>query len=311
MIEHDWRYRLAHYPDKVYLNISKLQKYILVRFNLLIHFWQLIFSVWDNTRTWEVSRKLTKPLHHIWIHYYIKIKKRNDAEYDLIDTTEGLQIIGGNTGEGKSTLAFDVAEKSRILKNKLWYINTLIEKPRYYEPVKSWVRFHRYLPFEKVWSNFKMHMRLNNEVYDGYILDEIHRILDYRQNQTTEYASKFVPFRDYAVLVRKHIKKIIGITQMDRLDIQLMYLVKMWHKPRIDIGFDYEDWMLKTGLFRFKIKGWFIDSYTINTANSNDMLVHYKSWYRKAIADFEYFDTYAFSDAYNHLPYDNPRVNYA
>ncbi|WP_162849148.1 hypothetical protein [Haploplasma axanthum] len=41
------------------------------------------------------------------------------------------------------------------------------------------------------------------------------------------------------------------------------------------------------------------------------MLVPFKSWYLKAeYADFEYYDTYAYSDAYNHVPLDMPNMKY-
>lgn len=304
MLTQDWRYKLAHMPDKLYLALSKFYKLLLFTTRTILQAWQNKFNIYDNNALWRKVRKLTWPLHHIWIGIYKDLKRKDEELFDLIDETEGLQIIGGNTGSGKTTLANDVIEKSLRLNNKPWYINMEFEKPRYSEKHKALVRYHRFMPFEDVWSDWRMHIRLNQYIYGGYVIDEIHRIFDYRQNQTSDYMSKFVPFRDYAVLIRKHIKKIIGITQMDRLDIQLMHLVKLWHKPRIDIGFDYEDWMLETGLFRFKIKGWYIDTYTVNTANYGDMLVPVKSWYRKATANFDYFDTYAGNDAYNHVPMD-------
>lgn len=309
MIEKDFRYKLAHFSDRIFLFFSKITKHLLLTFNKIINKHEDNFSVWKQDKKWERARKLSRPFHHIWHLVYQSQMRKNYDDFDLIDKTQGLQIIGGNTGSGKSTLAFDVMEKDRLNNNKAWYVNTLFEKPRYYEPANAYVRFHRYLPFDKVWSDYKMHLQLDN-TYGGYVIDEIHRIFDYRLNRTNDYASKFTPFRDYAVIVRKHIKKMIGITQMDRLDIQLMYLVHMWHKPKIDIGFDYEDWMLETGLFRFKIKGWWIESFTVDTSNSSNMLVPIKKWYRKATADFEYFDTYAFSDVYDHLPKDDHNTSY-
>ncbi|MDY0277168.1 MAG: hypothetical protein RBQ97_03690 [Acholeplasma sp.] len=306
----DWRYRLAHFSDSIYLVTSKVIKILLLSHNKSIRIWQSFFNIFNKNALWKKARFLTWPLHKIWTYYYVKIVKRKKEEYDIIDSTEGLQIISGNTGSGKSTLGFDIIEKDLLLNNKPWYVNTLIEKPRYYTPLEAYVRFHRYIPFNKVWSDYKMKLQLSND-YGGYLLDELHRIFDYRLNQTNEYLSKFVPFRDYSVLIRKHIKKIVGLTQMDRLDIQLMYLVKLWHKPRIDIGFDYEDWLIETGLFRFKIKGWFIDTYVVDTSNPSNMLILYKTWYRKSSANFDYFDTYAFNDVYNHLPKDNPNIKYS
>lgn len=306
----DWRYKLAHLPDDIFLVFSNILKALIFGFNTVIKKWQSHYSVWDELPRWERARKLSRPFHYLWVMIYKSMMRKDQQDYDLLDVTEGLVIISGNTGAGKSTLVFDVAEKDRLLNGKPWYINTLIEKPRWYSPLDAYVRFHRYMPFDNVWSDYKMHIQLDN-TFGGFILDEIHRIFDYRQNQTNQYMSKFIPFRDYAVIVRKHIKKLIGLTQMDRLDIQLMHLVHLWVKPKIDIGFDYEDWMIHTGIFRFKIKGWYIDAYDVDTSTGNDFLKYKTSWYRKATANFEYFDTYAFSDVYDHVKKDDMSVNYA
>lgn len=310
MIKKDWRYNLAHFPDKIFLFFGKINKAILLCFNNIIRKWQNYFSVWDELPRWEMARKLSRPFQRLWVKLWLYMQKKDEEDYDLLDEEQGLIIISGNTGSGKTTLFWDMAEKDRILNGKPWYINTLIEKPRWYSPLDAYVRFHRYLPFDKVFSDFKMHLQLDHN-FGGYGIDEIHRIFDYRQNRTTEYLSRFVPFRDYSLLVRKHIKKLVGITQMDRLDIQLMHLVHLWVKPRIDIGFEFEDWMIKTGIFRFKIKGWYIDAYDVDTSTGTDFLKYKKSWYRKAIADFESFDTYAFNDVYNHLPKDDLSRTYA
>lgn len=309
MIDKDFKYRLAHLSDTVFKMFDKLTKILLLSFNTVIRKWQKFYSITNLSGRWKRARILTFPFHFIWIWIFKNINK-NQLEPDLINDTEGLQIIGGNTGSGKSTLGFDVMEYDRIYKGRAWYVNTRIEKPSYNEHFSAYVRYHRYIEFTDVWSNFKTNIRLNNYIYNGYLIDEIHRIFDYRQNSTNAYASVFVPFRDYAVVVRKHIKRLIGITQMDRLDIQLMYLVKYWHKPRIDIGFDYEDWMLETGLFRFKVKGWYIDTFTVDVSNTANMLVPLQSWYRKATANFDNFDTYAFNDVYDHIKLDTPEREY-
>jgi len=303
-LKKDFRYKLAQLSKKITGISIKISKRFLMPFNRVLRAWQDNFNITDMNKRWAKARLLTYPWHHIWIKMY-KSQFKKEHEPDLIQDTEGLQIIGGNTGSGKSTLLFDVMEVDRLRTGKPWYVNTDIEKPRFDASVSAMVRYHRYIPFDEVFNNFLMQVRLNPILFSGYGIDEIHRIFDYRQNSTTAYASKFVPFRDYAVVVRKHIKKLIGLTQMDRLDIQLMYLVKLWHKPRIDIGFDYEDWMWETGLFRFKVKGWYIDTYAVDTSNPSNMLHLVKEgWYRKATADFDYFDTYAYSDAYDHIPLD-------
>lgn len=296
-------YKLAHLPDKFFLKVSELKKGLLRTFNRLLDNWARIFNIEKFSPGFKKARLISFPLSYIWIFVWKKSKKKQVQP--ILTDTPGFHIVGGNTGEGKSSFAFELAERDRILKGKPWYFNTEIEKPRFYAPLSAFIKHHRVIPFNNVWSAWKMHIQLNKHLYSAYLIDELHRIFDYRQNMTTEYLSRFEPFRDYAVLSRKHIGRIFGITQMDRLDIQLMYLVKYWHKPKIDIGVDYEDWMFETGLFRFKPLGWFVDTYTVDTSNSSNMLREHSSWYLKnEYADMDYFDTYAFSDAYNHVPMD-------
>lgn len=304
----DWRYKLAHFPDEVYKIFASIQKIVLKLCNDSIRWWQSIFSIEKGNLGFKRARFLAYPWSRIiWVWIYKK-SKQNNVERILTDM-DGFHVIGGNTGAGKSSLAFELAERDRILLGKPWYFNTEIEKARFNEDLKAYIRYHKFIPFHKVWSGFKMHLQLNKKYYSAYLIDELHRIFDYRQNQTIEYLASFEPFRDYAVVSRKHIGRIIGITQMDRLDIQLMYLVKYWHKPRIDVGFDVPDWMHKTGLFRFKPIGWHITSYTVDTSDPYNMLKEHSKWYLpNEFADFDYFDTYAFSDAYNYLPMDQPKL---
>lgn len=307
--ESDWRYRLAHFPDKIFLKVSKYQKQLLIFFNMLLVNWAMRFNIDKYSPGFKKARYLSWPFSHIWKLIYLRSKKRKKMLEPILTDKDGFHIIGGNTGEGKSSFAYELAERDRVIKHKPWYFNTEIEKARFNDDLKAYIKYHKYIPFTDVWSGFKMHMQLNKKYYSAYLIDEIHRIFDYRQNRTTAYLSMFEPFRDYAVVSRKHIGRIFGITQMDRLDIQLLYLVKYWHKPKINVGFDTEDWMHETGLFRFKPLGWDVTSYLVDTTNVNNMLVEYSKWYLpQEYADFDYFDTYAFSDVYNYLPMDQPNI---
>lgn len=306
MITKDLNYKLAHFSDRVYLFMAKAIKLLLVSCNGFLLIWSNRINITNReSKFYKRIRFITFPWHWIWIWTYMIIKK---TKYDHILLDEpGFHVIGGNTGDGKTSLANEYIERSIALFNKPWYVNSDFELPRYNEDFKAYVKRHRYIEFEDVWSDWKMHIQLNKYKFGGYVIDEIHRIFDYRLNQTNEYMSKFKPFRDYCVLIRKHIGRIIGITQMNKLDIQLMQLVKYWHKPKIDIGFDYEDWMLETGAFRFKPLGWKIQTFTVDLSDSSStQLVPYKKWYLKQeFADFDYFNTYALADAYSYLPMDS------
>lgn len=300
-----FRYKLAHFGDLVTIKSLKLLKILQCTTIAIFNAWMHIFSVKNNDKRWAIARRLSWPWHFFYIWFYKYLNKPKHKR--LLTDEDGFHGITGNTGAGKSSFSMELAERDRHILGKSWYFNSDIEKPSYSPELKAHVRYHTILPFSKVWSNFKMHMQLNSKYYAAYCIDEMHRIFDYRQNRTTVYASLFEPFRDYAVVSRKHIKRLFGITQMDRLDIQLMHLVKYFHEPRIDIGFDYEDWLLETGLFRFKVLGWRVKSYTVE---NGDDLVLYKKWYLpNEFADMDNFNTYAYSDIYNHLPMHQPNTS--
>jgi hypothetical protein len=147
----------------------------------------------------------------------------------------------------------------------------------------------------------------NHYIASSLVIDEGHRILNYRENGSTEYNDKFKPFMDYAVLVRKFINLIYFSTQMGKVDIQLMSLAQSITQPRVDIGFDYPDWLLETGAFRVKILGFYIDQFGLDI-NGEKTQKPIKSFYIKnEWADFDFFDTMAMNDVYDHVPTYKPK----
>jgi len=265
-----------------------------------------IYQMSQNYMSWILSDEIYKAFRHLsypwhWVIIWMWMISTKSYERILFDE-EGFQIISGNTGSGKTSLTYAIIERDRMINSKPWYINSPFEKPR--EDLDRGIKYlyHKLYNFTDFWSNWKMHALPNHKRYGGIVIDEMHRELDYRMTMTREYKSKFNPFRDYAVVVRHYIKKIIATTQMERVDKQLMQLAKYFHVVRINIGFDYEDWLVETGAFRFKILGWYVDSYTINALSDTDKVL-YKTWYyQNEYADFDYYDTYSMSGAYDHLP---------
>lgn len=245
-------------------------------------------------------RYLSWPWHHVLIRIYIWLR-RSEQKPVLFDE-EGVQIISGNTGSGKTSLTYSIIERLRALHGKPSLINTQFEKPRTDE--KSGVKYvyHKVFNFTDYWSNYKMHFLPDHRKYASIVIDEIQYELDYRMTMTKEYKAKFNPFRDYAVLIRHHIKRLYATTQMERVDKMLMQLAKYYHVVRVDIGFDYHDWLVETGAFRFTILGWYVDSYKVDGIKDEKHL--YKSWYFKnEHANFDYYDTYSMSGAFDHLEF--------
>lgn len=258
-----------------------------------------------DSETYRYARYLSFPFHLIWILIWkVSITPLEVLPFDK----DGVMIIKGPPGCGKSSLAFELAERSRIVYNKPFYINTKLEKPRL--SIQNSCRFvyHNVFNFNDFWRDRRMVKQPNHLIYGGMIIDESHKLLNYRLNGTSDYNDKFMPFMDYAVLVRQKIKKIILLTQMDKVDIQLMQLAIFTCVPRVHIGFDYPDWVNKTGKFRLKILGWYLDFYSVKTEGPNIVETHIESRYLKArYADWDFYDTYSMANEFEHLPMDMPK----
>lgn len=253
---------------------------------------------------YKKARYLTFPWH--WIVIVAWILTRNQVKRIPFDEP-GVQILSGGPGAGKTSCAYEIIERDRYINHKPWYINTPFEKPRIDKEAGIKFRYHPLFNFEDFWSERKTHKIPNHIRYGGMVIDEIHRILNPRYNNTTDYNDKYEPFSDYAVVIRHYIKRIIATTQMNRVDIQLEQLARFFHRVRIDIGFDYEDWLVDTGIFRFKPLGWYVETFTVDASGRDSIKVPYKSWYfPQQYANMDYYDTYSMSGAYNHIKMDRP-----
>lgn len=286
--------RLSNYFfERSLIRITKITK-------LVINFSNKYRSIVLEESFYKKMRYLSFPWHFIIIFIYVWLK-RGDKNPILFDE-EGVQIISGNTGSGKTSLTYSIIERLRALHGKPSLINTPFEKARTNEKLGIKYLYHKLFKFTDYWSNFKMHVLPDHRKYASIVIDEIQFELDYRMTMTKEYKAKFNPFRDYAVVIRHYIKRLYATTQMERVDKMLMQLAKYYHVVRVDIGFDYQDWLVETGAFRFTILGWYVDSYKIDGINDEKHL--YKSWYFKnEHANFDYYDTYSMSGAFDHLEF--------
>lgn len=298
--------QLAEGADKLLQDASKAFTFILdqvlsilSQITILIHTsTNSIGKIVDNP-FFKLVRYLTFPSHFIWIIAYLLL--RLHKEDTLLYDKPGVHIIVGPPGCGKSSLMYMLAERLREKTGKPALINSDLEKPRLSEEGGYKFKYHMVYNFTQFWRDRKMVEMPNHHIASSLHIDEGHRILNYRENGSTEYNDKFKPFMDYAVLVRKYIGKIYFSTQMGKVDIQLMHLAQSLTQPRVDIGFDYPDWIKETGAFRFRIKGFYIDQYSIDAMGEKSAKPIKSFYIRNEWADFDYFETMAMNDVYDHV----------
>jgi|GEM_PF-2165724 len=258
-----------------------------------------------STEFYKRIRFVTFPWHWIWIIAWMISKLKENKPF-LFDKP-GVHIVIGPPGCGKSSFVFMLMERIYMLFHKTCYINAANEKPRLSED--GLYKYLRYILYEftQFWANRRTLETPNHKIAEALVIEEGHRILNYRENGTTEYNDKFIPFIKYAVLVRKYIKRIFFITQMGKVDTQLMSLAQTIVQPRIDIGFDYQDWMVETGAFRFTILGFYVDIFSLDANGEKSQKPTSSIYIKNEWADFDYFDTMAMNDAYDHIPMNQPK----
>lgn len=290
--------------------IGYFEKASMVIMTLMKHYRSFVYLRYDaynrlkKNPVYKLLRLLTFPWHYFFIWGWLIYKKRKNKK--LIYDEPGVHIIIGPPGSGKSSLMYLLIERLRIIEGKPSYINSSFEKARISEDGEYKYKYHQLYKFNDFFRDRKTILEPNEMLYASLCVDEGHRLLNYRENGTTDYNDRFVPFMDYAVQVRHKIKRIYFSTQMGKADTQLMNTAKTITAPRADIGFKYEEWLLESGLFRFNILGFHIDVYDrdINGEKSSKPI---KSFYIKNDwADFDYFDTYAMKDSNIHIPKHYP-----
>ena len=269
---------------------------------------ELLSSITLKRQVYKFFRYISWPWHYIVIFIWILYKKfKKDS---LIYDKPGIHIIFGVPGSGKSSLSYELIERIRQeTKLKPSYINYPFEKKRLSEDQEYYFKYHQVYDFSDFFSYNIMKKRPNHLIFGAMVIDEAHSVFNPRNNKTTEYNDVFGPFIDFAVKVRQHIGHIFMLTQMGRMDIQIMMLATTITEVDIDIGFDYPDWLKETGLFRFKPLGWTIKSYQIDSFGNIEQKKFKKFYVKNKYANFDYFDSFATRNDYNHVAMDYP-TNY-
>lgn len=253
---------------------------------------------------YKLLRFMTWPWHWIFIFTWMYLKKRKN--HKILYDEPGVHILIGPPGSGKSSLMYMLMERLRILEGKPSYINSSFEKPRTSEEGDYLFRYHQLYKFSDFWRNRNTVMEPNEDIYAAMFIDEGHQILNYRENGTTDYNDRFIPFMKYAVEVRHKIGKIFFSTQMGKADTQLMNTCQSISAPKANIGFKYDDWLFESGLFKFNIKGFKIDVYDKDINGEKSSKPKYSFYLKNEWADFDYFNTYAMKDSNIHIPKHYP-----
>lgn len=259
-----------------------------------------------NKVVYKIYRYLSFPWHFVAIIIYVtKVRLRNKGR--LVYDAPGIHVIFGAPGTGKSSLSFELIERIRLhTKRKPSYVNYPIEKRRLSEDGSYTYRYHNLYAFSDYFRYNTMQKRFNHNIFGSIVIDEAHSIFNPRNNRTREYNDVFGPFIEYSTKIRQHMGHIYMLTQMGRMDIQVMMLAQSITEVEIDIGFDYPDWLKETGLFRFKPLKWRIKQYSINSFGELDQKRYKKFVVKNKYANLDYFDSFATRNDYDHVPLDYP-----
>lgn len=270
-------------------------------------FSNLILSYNDfimDERIYEPVRKLTKPLHWLWIGGWLASIKRG---YDNDPFKKpGIYVVTGEPGSGKSSLAMEIMNRTLRRTGKGSYINTAIEVPRVDDKTFRLYLHHPRFEITDFFNNGEIVAYPNHYQFAGLHIDEAHMVWQYRVNQSEDYMKTFKPFMEYAVGVRHYIGHIFLYTQMDKVDTQLMSLgAKNFVEVQVKKGFNYDRW-LDNGKFETTILGWDLTFYDMVSNGSGGWTRSNKySVFLPRTFDLAYFDTYNLRAKLGEVKFDN------
>ncbi|CCV64329.1 phage-related protein [Alteracholeplasma palmae J233] len=241
-------------------------------------------------RIYKRMRDMTAPLHWAWINGWLASLKKAYDEFPF--KKEGLYIVTGLPGAGKSSVAAEIMHRMFLATGKGSYINTAIEVPRVDENNFRKYTLHPRYEITDFFDEGKIVAYPNHYLFAALHIDEAHRIWQYRVNNSNEYMNSFKGFMEYAVGVRQYIGHIFAYTQMDKVDVQMMTLAEAIVDVQVKKGFDYEYWR-ETGEFRITILGWDLVFHKVVTNGSGGYTkAEYKRVFLKRTMDLKYFDSY-------------------
>ncbi|CDR31042.1 Zonular occludens toxin (Zot) [Acholeplasma oculi] len=255
-------------------------------------------------RIYEPVRRLTKPLHKIWIGAWLINLKKSYEDYPF--NKPGVYICVGEPGSGKSSLAMEIMTRLLAKTGKGSYINTAIEIPRVDDKTFRKYLHHPRYEITDFFDKGEIVAYPNHFQFASMHIDEAHMLWNYRQNQSDDYMKTFKPFMKYAVGVRHYIKYIFLYTQMEKVDTQVMSLGnKNFFEVQVRKGFNYDLWLVN-GRFETTILGWDLIFFNMQSNGSGGWIKHpYKQYFLPRTFDLQYFDTYNLRSGLGSVTFDN------
>lgn len=263
----------------------------------------------------DFARKTTIPFN--W-PYYLYLKMKNHLMGNIL-FKDGVHFFVALQGGGKSTLAYDLISEILRKTGKSSYVNAQFEKPQY-DPITQ--KYFVYFQYFELLDFFDMSVKEDdpsikvsqkkrfNRNFDTIVLDEWLTEMNHRMNKTKDYNNIFMALLNMIAHMRhQKMKRIYVLSQIDNTDIQLLSMFKYIHELEIDLDVTYRDW-IETGMMTRHIKGWTIWTYGVKRNRKKQSMdkVLIKKQYRKATADFTYFDTLSQAEKYAVLHED--KINF-
>lgn len=252
----------------------------------------------------RIYRKTTVPINIPVFRYLVRKNKGINIPAIL---RHGIHYIYGLPGAGKTSLVYDIIEHLYQQYGFGSYVNAHFEKPKYDEAKDTTFLHH---PYFEIGDHFgKTEYQDKNDVtrykitqlkkfdrrFKNIVFDEVLSWLNHRQNNTSDYLEIFIALIGFLAQRRhRHIKRVYFLNQLDTTDIQLMSAFNYTHEVQVILHIPYKEWV-ETGELTKHIKGWKINTYKYGAVGKktadNKYLV--ETHYRKATADFKYYETLA------------------
>ncbi|MDY0210197.1 MAG: hypothetical protein RBQ91_02155 [Acholeplasma sp.] len=282
--------------------------------NVLEQLGKFVFSIIDTTKAVLFAvlqivdnaslfaRYSTYPLHYIQIYLYLRKLLRKHDELPIFKT--GAHYIYGRPGSGKSTMTYHAMMDYAYRTSKCSYTTEMMELPRVGIDGKEYY-YHQQFEPSIFYQSGEQIAGFDSDRFNMVVYEEMLTKYQQRNNKSAAYNDEFLPMiASMGTQRHQGIDLFYFISQLPRNDISIMQMLVGYHEPKVKKAFDYKYW-LRTGKYRFYIKGWKIKSYEVEIVSSYEYKLKpvgsyfYENVYR---ADMEYFNRLNMKSGFEKLP---------